>query len=524
MNTILLVDDDPLFTRSLINNLSGEFDVMAVDKAEVAADAVASHSPEIILVDYKLRNENGVHLVRQLRKTKAFKGGILLMTGYGDFELCLEALQAGVDSIVGKPIDLDNLQTTIHRTLQYRRQLLHYETIVSKDEIKKAVIEVQQHEITKFKNLLQITHQRFDTIFNGVSDPVVILDANLNVISVNKAGALLNLDTEFGKIYGNCKHCKLRAMPGPGQAEHDAPMAKHLYNLSDRCPAHRALESHQPTHENILDRKTKKVYQVTAYPILNEENEARNIIEFRRDITETAILQQNLFAGQKKFIEMRRAAEIGHEVNNFLSVINGYVQIAMEITESEKVLQTLNQAKDGIVKLTAFSKQLMSRDHHEQSHKKIEIVPFLNALIDFIKNQELFNSISFIRQWKERDLIIKADEIQIQEVFINLMKNAAEAMKNGSIILNAVRDDDGKNVRVLIGDTGPGLPEAVVHEVFHSGVTTKEDGHGIGLPLIKKLVEQNQGAIRLVSTSGNGTEFELTFPLVSASYDSGNNY
>jgi signal transduction histidine kinase len=52
--------------------------------------------------------------------------------------------------------------------------------------------------------------------------------------------------------------------------------------------------------------------------------------------------------------------------------------------------------------------------------------------------------------------------------------------------------------------------------VFHTEITTKEDGHGIGLPLIKRLVDQNQGTIRLVSTSGEGTEFELIFPLVKA--------
>lgn len=517
MNTILLVDDDPLITRSLTNHLSGEFEVTAVDNAVAAIGTVESSNPEMIIVDYKLRDENGVDLVRQLRSTKEFKGGILLMTGYGDFGLSLEALQAGVDSILGKPIDLDTLLATIRRTLHYRCQIQQYETMVGKQEIEQAVIEVQQHEIEKIRRLLEITYQRFDTIFNGVSDPVVILDADLKVVSTNKIAAANNIETERSEIYGACKRCPVPPGLQTSQPVYESILSADICNSGDRCPAHRALESCQPTHETILSKKTNKLYQVTAYPILNEKNEVRNIVEFCRDITETSHMQESLFAGEKKTIEMRRAAEIGHEVNNFLSVINGYTQIALDYGESDRVVRALNKAKEGIANLTAYSKQLMNRRNHERTQKEIEIVPFLNALIDFIKHQSLYSSVSFIRQWKDRDLIIRADEIQIQEIFINLIKNAAEAMERGSIILHATRDADGKNVHIRIGDTGPGLPESVVHAVFNDEITTKEDGHGIGLPLIKKLVDQNQGAIRLVSTSGKGTEFELIFPLVNAS-------
>ena len=105
------------------------------------------------------------------------------------------------------------------------------------------------------------------------------------------------------------------------------------------------------------------------------------------------------------------------------------------------------------------------------------------------------------------------DENQIQQIFFNLIKNAAEAIREDGTVTITAKEDDNK-VKIQIQDTGCGIPEDKLDEVFKPFYTTKGEGKGsgYGLAIVKELVQRNNGNIYVKSRIGEGTTFYLEFP------------
>jgi two-component system sensor kinase FixL len=98
---------------------------------------------------------------------------------------------------------------------------------------------------------------------------------------------------------------------------------------------------------------------------------------------------------------------------------------------------------------------------------------------------------------------------QIQQVLINLYANAADAMGKGLIETHTYLD--GERVAVVVTDHGPGMSEDILLHIFDSGFTTKDTGHGFGLAICKRIIENHGGTVDVVSETGVGTTFTLTF-------------
>ena len=109
-----------------------------------------------------------------------------------------------------------------------------------------------------------------------------------------------------------------------------------------------------------------------------------------------------------------------------------------------------------------------------------------------------------------------ADRVQIQQVLINLMRNAMEAMRDSDVrdlVVRTASNGDGMVV-VEISDTGPGIPDEVAEQLFRPFVTSKPGGMGIGLSISKRIVEAHGGAISAGRNKNGGATFRLTFPAV----------
>ena len=107
---------------------------------------------------------------------------------------------------------------------------------------------------------------------------------------------------------------------------------------------------------------------------------------------------------------------------------------------------------------------------------------------------------------------ILADPVQVQQVFLNLLLNASEAMINGGKI--HIQTQLVNNfVEIVIRDNGPGLPQSVRRNLFTPFTTTKPKGLGLGLSIVKRIIDSHGGEIRLISEVGYGTEFTIRLPV-----------
>ena len=258
----------------------------------------------------------------------------------------------------------------------------------------------------------------------------------------------------------------------------------------------------------------------------------RDISERRRALSEWEGLQAQLRQSQKMEAIGTLAGGIAHDFNNILGAIMGYTELAlMELSDGEPLRDHLEQvrnasrrAKDLVAHILAFSRQ------SELTKKPLDVSPIIKEALKMLR-ASLPTTIE-IRQNIASGLgRIMADPTQIHQVLMNLSTNAAHAMgERGGIlevglsrvflqdefILKGYHLSHGEYLCLSVRDTGLGMEEVVLNRIFDPFFTTKKRGvgTGMGLSVVHGIVSSHGGGIRVRSVPGEGSTFELFFPLI----------
>jgi two-component system, cell cycle sensor histidine kinase and response regulator CckA len=220
------------------------------------------------------------------------------------------------------------------------------------------------------------------------------------------------------------------------------------------------------------------------------------------------------------------AGGIAHDFNNELGVIIGYASL-IEATSAgddtlrgaSQILKAAERSRRLIRQLLAFSrKQIMHKEVVDLNHTIREMQPMLRCLLN--KNVELRADLS------EDEACIEIDRSHFEQVIVNLVVNARDAMPNGGVttisvghsnISDAEEDSDrklGEFVTLKVSDTGIGMEDSIKSRIFEPFFTTKENsgGTGLGLATVYGIVKQSDADISVTSKSGSGSTFTITFP------------
>ncbi len=282
----------------------------------------------------------------------------------------------------------------------------------------------------------------------------------------------------------------------------------------------------------IETQEEEKVFELTIAPILS-----RGYINlYGRDVTEERSLSEKLLQAQKMEAIGRLAGGIAHDFNNLLTVIGGYCALIREETaEGSAMRAQVDEIKRAAKQAAALTTQLLAF-----SRKQVLIPRVINpsALVRAVENilSRLVGEDIELRTFLHPDAgNIKADPGQIEQVLMNLVVNARDAMPEGGKltieISNRTLDDAyasehpgtraGEYVRLAVSDTGHGMDREVLSHVFEPFFTTKEKGKGTGLGLstVYGIVKQSNGYITCYSEPGKGTSFTIYFPRTAESRD-----
>jgi len=192
----------------------------------------------------------------------------------------------------------------------------------------------------------------------------------------------------------------------------------------------------------------------------------------------------------------------------------------MKINNGE--LQSLNKRLDTISasldRIKRFAEGLMDFSTLKAEKVECDINDLIPKTLLFIKPQNIFKNISLITELKPNLPRLVADASQIQQVLYNLLNNAADAMgkrkgEGGTITIGTDFHSEENVVEIQVKDTGKGMSEEELQNIFHRGFTTKEFGHGMGLPICKKIAEDHGGTIEAESELNKGTTFRIRIPL-----------
>ncbi len=211
------------------------------------------------------------------------------------------------------------------------------------------------------------------------------------------------------------------------------------------------------------------------------------------------------------------ASEIAHELSNYLTIISINAKlISREISKfssDEKLNNLLSSLISGINKMKYFIRGLLDSAEIKPNKKPYDINNLVKETIQFIQPLSRYSSATFIEELDPEIPIVNIDPFQFQQLLINLYKNATDARKDAKIITRTYFDKEFNRIEIRVADNGPGIPLEVREKLFNINLTTKPEGHGYGLMICRKIVENHNGKIEVISELGAGTEFIISIPI-----------
>lgn len=261
----------------------------------------------------------------------------------------------------------------------------------------------------------------------------------------------------------------------------------------------------------------EKVVSAKVSPLEDTDHHGRGLIIAIEDITEKTILENYVTISEKLIAKGEMAASIGHELNNFLAIISNnaeLLQIRLKKGEVDKAERSVQAILDNIGKIKRFTDNLMDLSKLDQELVNYNVNHLIDDLLFTIKSQQRFKRVGFVVRMSPEIPDIEIDVGQIQQVFLNLLYNAADALDGGTgkseIVLTTRREGDF--VVATVRDSGCGIPTENLEKVFEPHFSTKQHGHGLGLSNCKRIIENHGGQISVQSKVGEYTEFKVTLP------------
>jgi len=228
---------------------------------------------------------------------------------------------------------------------------------------------------------------------------------------------------------------------------------------------------------------------------------------------------QQLIQAEKLMALGKVTAGIAHEINNPLNNISLTAEILMEDISNMNCDERRGMIHDIIVQVDRAREIVrnlldFSRARKPTEWNRVELVELMKTTLGLLKNQIRLSGVETELNLPQEPVTIMGNSSQLQQVFVNIILNALQAMKDGGklrIEIKAASEQD--KAVVEISDTGPGIPPSVMEHIFEPFFTTKHDGTGLGLSVSYGIVKEHKGDIQVISEPGQGTTFRLEFPL-----------
>ena len=239
---------------------------------------------------------------------------------------------------------------------------------------------------------------------------------------------------------------------------------------------------------------------------------------------------RNLHDKQEQLVEAEKLASLGriaagvaHEINNPLAIINekaGLMQDLLQLSDDfqhkekflaqiEGIVNSINRCRTITHRLLGFARRI------EVTIEPFELNEAIRETVTFLQNDVLSKMVRIDLNLAGDMPEIRSDKIQLEQVFLNLIKNAIDAVADGGLISISTSRRDDQSVQVSISDNGPGIPKDMIQHIFEPFFTTKERGKGTGLGLFVShaILKKLGGKIQVQSESGRGTTFVLQIPV-----------
>lgn len=353
-----------------------------------------------------------------------------------------------------------------------------------------------------FEDVLR-AKKEWETTFDATVEGIVIVGKDHTIMRLNKAAARI-IGGEVDELVGrkcyqgcqsicwelaNCPMMFLRKAEGPFRYEQETAAGR--------------------TVEVILD------------PMFDEEGNLTGAVHLLRDITEAKRMRQQLLQSEKMVAVGQLVAGVAHEINNPLTGVMGYSQLLLSQDIGEKAKRDAEAIYREAERATRIVQHLLSfARKHNPKQKVVDINSVVRGTLELKAYDLKVNNILVESSFDENIPLTMADPHLLQQVFLNLITNAEQAMledRGSGLLKVSTKGLEGK-VQITFADDGPGVPEELRERIFEPFFTTKDvgKGTGLGLSVCYGVVEEHGGSIWVEPTAGRGATFVVELPVVSA--------
>jgi len=300
------------------------------------------------------------------------------------------------------------------------------------------------------------------------------------------------------------------------------------YDLADRLVRKDketiALRMHSCHQERLSINGSTRFLNTVRFPIFNYKGDVTGVCSISRDVTEQQRLQEAVIHSEKMAVVGKMAASVAHEINNPLTGVLAFAEeLRLDAMESDPLSPAV-QDYDIIIREAKRCREIVSKllDYariEKPRRRYMSVNTVIRHALDMVEKQAAFHDIRFDVHLDASLPDAHIDPSQMQQVFLNLVINAAEAMdQEGAITIRTTLSPDFQWIKAGIRDQGAGIPEELQERVFEPFFSTKgAKGTGLGLSCIHNIVGRHGGRIELKSRSGEGTEFTVYLPVTRQS-------
>ena len=487
-------EDDFFLAREFLDDIAmGTYDIEWASTYESGWKRVQQQAHDVYLIDFRLGQHSGLELIEAARAS-GLDRPIILLTGLGDREIDIAAMQAGADDYLAK----DEINSSfLERAIRYT---------------------LNKYEVSK---RLRESEERLQDFVETASDWIWEIDANFRYTSISGNG--LQAGLEFYSETMINKRIWDTEWSGASATKWVAQQA--------------VFEAHEPffnfEYPVSLPNLPKGFLQINGKPVFDADG---NFLGYRgtgRNITSEREMELQLHQAQKMDAIGQLTGGIAHDFNNILHVVSSTLElIGVIVEDNPRLSQKIEMVMSAIQRGAHLTGQLLAFSRRQTLNS---VACTANTIIqDTLKllGRTIREDIEIKTELDDAIPSIYVDTGMLGNALLNLSVNARDSMENGGTltIKTAVTDlykvmfegsggaISGRFVVISLTDTGEGIAKENLSKVFEPFFTTKEvgKGTGLGLSMVYGFVTQSNGYMNIASEPGKGTTVELYFPVSTA--------
>lgn len=507
MPSVLIVDDEPSIRLTLAEFLRREgFEpLVASDAAQAAALLESRGDVDVAIVDVNLPGRSGIDLLRELSGRESYVP-VIMITGEPNVSHLPEIVRSGAYDFIAKPVLKDVITRAVRRAAEKKR--LGEEKRRLEEEVKTYAEELERRVAQRTAELAE-AHSFLNLVLDSSTEyAIVAIDMERRVTLFNRGAELL-----FGYAAAEVTGRRPRELfINLGQYERDV-LASALREADTAGLFQTELRLHRKDG-------TELPASVALTPIIGGRQLGHLCVI--RDLTaerkaeEALHRMQARLAHHEKIAALGRvAAQVAHEVRNPLTGLLLFAShlrnkladkaCAEELRLADRIIETINHLANTVNQIMNFARPL------SLELREVDLNVVVSDVLQLLDHQLAAGGVEKSLSLHGGGLRARIDESSLRSALTNLILNALQAMQGGGLLSVTTRRAADSLV-VEIADTGVGMTEEQLRNVFEAFYTTKSQGLGLGMPYAKKVVEEHGGRVSVESREGEGTTVRVYLP------------